>query len=396
MGMLHDVFPNLQYLTVDTNDANSYGDENLYTQLPLLKSLKSLHVKGDVSHDDRQLSLTNCSNIGQCLSLECLSIRLPQFGVVDVSHFSTLVNLRSLDLRNSESECIGGLEVVLAELTELRELKISRLRGHDEELTLKSSTLTTLTLGSCRCRCLPDPHLLPALQELHVQHLTLEWDGRDVVSERDACAALQQMCDVPSFSCGTFKVREELYMGKSSCSGLLQALTDCCISPRCLPSLAQLDVCLTEILPHELLQLSELFPSEVACVHYLDDRQQDFPLKCTLAEAVQAFPDVSELLVCPPAHYDNAFSFASFTGSVFVACATAWEQERSKEHLLISIKPSVHDGGSYQAYQLFAETWTHYATCMVYEDVQPEMPIKVDLQVTNPDNFSPSDSFLDG
>jgi len=89
-----------------------------------------------------------------------------------------------------------------------------------------------------------------------------------------------------------------------------------------------------------------------------------FPLKCTLAEAVQAFPDVSELLVCPPAHYDNAFSFASFTGSVFVACATAWEQERSKEHLLISNKPSVHDGGSYQAYQLFAETWKHYAINM--------------------------------
>ena len=39
---------------------------------------------------------------------------------------------------------------------------------------------------------------------------------------------------------------------------------------------------------------------------------------------------------------------------------------------------------------------TMQSTCMVYEDVQPEMPIKVDLQVTNPDNFSPSDSLLDG
>jgi len=394
MGTLHDVFPNLQYLEIDAIDANSYSDENLYTQLPLLKSLKSLHVIPDYISSDWQLNFTNLWNIGQCLSLECLSIRLPLFEEVDVSHLSTLVNLRSLDLRNSQSLYTEGLELVLAELTELRELKIPCLREHyehNEESALKSSMITSLTLGFCRCRGLPDPRFLPALRALHVQHLTLEWDGRNGVSERSACAALQRMCHVTSFSCDTLSISEKTRFDGvvSSCSGLLQALADCCTSPRCLPSVTHLDFLLNEIFPCELVRLTQLLPCEKARIQYRDYDLclECSPLRCTLVEAVQIFSSVSEILICPPTlEVEGALLFAKFTGTVFDVCATARNQKRSKD-LLIRLKPDSlqYDCATYTSFKSLAKAWRNFATGMGCKDGQQDLPTKVDLQVANTD-----------
>eukprot|EP00200_Dunaliella_tertiolecta_P019467 CAMPEP_0202402208 /NCGR_PEP_ID=MMETSP1128-20130828/4068_1 /ASSEMBLY_ACC=CAM_ASM_000463 /TAXON_ID=3047 /ORGANISM="Dunaliella tertiolecta, Strain CCMP1320" /LENGTH=605 /DNA_ID=CAMNT_0049006203 /DNA_START=164 /DNA_END=1981 /DNA_ORIENTATION=- len=415
MGALHEVFPSLMHLEVYVEDMRrtNSAEEYLYAQLPLLLNLKSLHIHGapNISGLVRWVFSKQGKHVARCLSLESLSIGVTLFGGHDVSHLSSLVNLGSLNLTDDSKEGFRGLGVLLASLTALHELKIPGIGygWHRQVVRVREPwpprplLLTSLTLEFVNCRQLPNPLFLPALQKLHIGTLVLEWDGGDGASERSACAALQHMCGVPSFSCNALHVREgwQRTVGwrsvdrrsSSSCSRLLQALADGCTAPRCLPTLRWLDVSLTDFLPCELSQLTQLLPSEKACVRFCDSYTDYAPLKCTLVEAVRIFSAVSELLVCPASLSNKIFSqldpldFASFTGTLFTAAATAWHMERSKEHLLIrvALHTSVVYEGTNRAYQKLAQAWQHFAAGMFQFDndknEQVKIPAKVDLLV---------------